>query len=233
MPSITMPFASGRGLPCPSAQMIAHAPALARAARCVSVLVVVLATGAPAIAEAQAPAAAPQAGAAAAPVISRFADWELICPQDNPGQGCRVSQLLGVNGSGETVFGLNVLAARQAGQQVAIISTPLGGYLAPGMELRIDRARPVRVLYETCNVSGCHGGFALAGAIRRGLTSGRRLQVRLWTAKNQPVDVNVSLNGFAQAVQAMEARAAAVRRGTPAPNAAAPATSAPNARGTP
>jgi invasion protein IalB len=127
--------------------------------------------------------------------ITRFDDWELICQRGRPAApatlgdaaasggaskaaaptqresgGCRVSQRLAVKGSGETVFAVNILAAKQPDQQVAIISTPLGGYLVPGMELRIDRAKAARVLYETCNAAGCHGGFALAGRILDHLT---------------------------------------------------------------
>jgi invasion protein IalB len=160
--------------------------------------------------------------------ITRFDDWELTCRRSRPAapttsgeaaasgiaskaaapaQGesgfCRVSQRLAVKGSGETVFAVNILAAKQPNQQVAIISTPLGGYLVPGMELRIDKAKAARVLYETCNAAGCHGGFALTGRIRDELISGKRMQVRLWTAKSQPVDVDVSLNGLGAAVKAM------------------------------
>jgi invasion protein IalB len=117
-----------------------------------------------------APAALPSAAS-----VTRFEDWELICErvsdsapiaspadssapasatrppqQDAPRGACRVAQRLAVKGSGETVFLVSIRPAGQPGQRVAIISTPLGGYLVPGMELRIDKAKPVRVLYETC-----------------------------------------------------------------------------------
>jgi Invasion associated locus B (IalB) protein len=98
---------------------------------------------------------------------------------------------------------VSVLPAKQPGLEAAIISTPLGGYLAPGMELRIDKGRPARLLYETCNQAGCHGGFALTGRMREALFNGKRLQVRLWTAKEKPVDVEVSLNGLAPAAKAL------------------------------
>jgi invasion protein IalB len=111
---------------------------------------------------------APARSSTATKTITRFTDWELICPQlpapqpqNTSGNSCRVSQLLAVKRSGETVFAVSVLAAKQPGQQVVIISTPIGGYLVPGLELKIDRAKPVRLLYETCNVSD--KGRPLAG----------------------------------------------------------------------
>jgi Invasion associated locus B (IalB) protein len=81
--------------------------------------------------------------------------------------------------------------------------SPLGGYLVPGMELRIEGAKPERVLYETCNAAGCHGGFALSGRIRDLILSAKHTKVRVWTTKDTPIDVDVSLAGFRQAVEAM------------------------------
>jgi invasion protein IalB len=175
-----------------------------------------------------------QPAPARAEIVTRFADWELTCVEpaeankdsesganasaksdneranekapasDVARSACRVSQRLAVKGTSETVFMVSVLPAKQPGLEAAIISTPLGGYLAPGMELKIDKGRPARLLYETCNQAGCHGGFALTGRMREALFKGKRLQVRLWTAKEKPVDVEVSLDGLAPAVKALE-----------------------------
>jgi invasion protein IalB len=88
---------------------------------------------------------------------------------------------------------------------VAIVSTPLGGYLAPGMLLTIDGGRPFKVLFETCNAAGCHGGFELAGRVAREFQQGKSLKVRLWTDKSKPADVGVSLSGFRTALAALKA----------------------------
>ena len=102
------------------------------------------------------------------------------------------------------MFLVSVLPSAKPGIEAMILSAPLGGYLVPGMELHIDKRRPVRVLFETCNTGGCHGGFALTGAIRDALMNASRMQVRLWTSKSKPVDVAISLNGFGAAVKALE-----------------------------
>jgi invasion protein IalB len=164
--------------------------------------------------------AAPSGLSSAAPVITRFDDWELICdaappkadapasatpvPTPAPHAACKVMQKLAAKDTGETVFLVSVLPAAKPGEFVTIISAPLGGYLVPGMELHIDKQKPVRVLFETCNSGGCHGGFALVGKIKDALSSGKQAQVRIWTTKSKPVDVNVSLNGFGRAVKALE-----------------------------
>lgn len=109
---------------------------------------------------------------------------------------CLLSQRLSAQGSQEIVFAFSVLPATKKGQFAAILSVPLGGYLAPGMEIRVDKGRPFKVLFETCHVGGCHGGFELSGRILKEMQTGKDFVVRLWTAKNTPVDVRVDLNGF-------------------------------------
>jgi invasion protein IalB len=98
--------------------------------------------------------------------VRRFQDWELGCldaPSSATGTACRVSQRLAAPGSTDPVFAATLLYNKTAGVNapVMVLSTPLGGYLAPGMELRIDKGPPLRVVYETCTAGGCHGGFVL------------------------------------------------------------------------
>lgn len=137
--------------------------------------------------------------------ITRFGDWELICdapaaasaPDARP---CKIAQRLVVKDSGQSVFAMTIVQAGQKNRLVAIISTPLGGYLAPGMLLTIDRGRSFKVLFETCNTAGCHGGFEFAGRIAQTLQKGKALKVKLWAGKDKPTDVTVSLAGFDEAV---------------------------------
>jgi invasion protein IalB len=142
--------------------------------------------------------------------ITRFDDWELICPKTAaaalkpPKNSCKVSQRLAVKDTNETAFLVSILPAAQPGQVVAIFSAPLGGYLVPGMELRVDRGKAVRVLFETCNAGGCHGGFAFAGPIRASMTAGAQAQIRLWTTKAKTIEIAVSLKGLGPAVKALE-----------------------------
>jgi invasion protein IalB len=96
------------------------------------------------------------------------------------------------------------IVAGGKGPAVAIVSIPLGGYIAPGIEMRVDGRRPYKLLVETCNPAGCHAGFPISGRLERELRSGRALRFRTWTAKDQPTDVTVSLRGFSAALAALE-----------------------------
>jgi invasion protein IalB len=141
------------------------------------------------------------------PSTRRFSAWEIVCaPPGTDAPSCRLTQRLVVKDSNETVFLATVLPAEKKGQFVAILSAPLGGYVTPGMELRIDQGKPFRVLFETCNSAGCHGGFELGGRVLKEMQGGKTLVVRLWTAKNAPVDVKISLEGFGPAFTELRGR---------------------------
>lgn len=137
------------------------------------------------------------------PSAMRFGGWEFSCSLRGEATSCRAIQRLVEKERGETVFLATILPAEQKGHYVGIFSAPLGGYLTPGMELKVDRGKPFRVLFETCNAAGCHGGFEMSGRVLKEMRSGKELAVRLWTTKNRPVDIKVTLEGFVQAFEAL------------------------------
>ncbi|WP_454686047.1 invasion associated locus B family protein [Agrobacterium leguminum] len=150
--------------------------------------------------------------AAAAPAVEprRYGDWELVCkPQADAATpkaesaSCRLQQAQAVNGGKDVVFLFNI--ARQGKQRVAIISTPLNVYLPAGLELKIDGGQAQRVIFETCNISGCHAGFALNGSLLGSLRKGNILTVALKDTKATTIPLKVSLNGISAGIDALDA----------------------------
>ncbi len=151
-------------------------------------------------------------GVAAEAVVEpkRYGDWELVCkpqaasatPKAESG-ACRLQQAQAVNGGKDVVFLFNI--ARQGKQRVAIISTPLNVYLPAGLELKIDDGQTQRVIFETCNISGCHAGFALSGALLGALRKGNVLTVALKDTKATTIPLKVSLNGISAGIDALDA----------------------------
>lgn len=146
-----------------------------------------------------------QAGAAAREPedVTRFDDWELHCPEAGD---CRMTQRLVVEATRETVFLITILPGDEAGAFAGIVSVPLRGYLAPGIELQVDARTPFQLLYETCDPSGCHAGFALEGRVLQEFRAGLKARFRVWTARDEPVDLDVSLIGFTRAFETLRER---------------------------
>jgi invasion protein IalB len=171
----------------------------------------------------------------AAAQARRFEDWEVVCAggADASAQDCQATQRLAApDGAGgeKVVFAASVVRAAKTPQETAkapqetakappgaktsrqaapslvmILSAPLGGYLVPGVELKLDGRATARLLFETCNAAGCHGGFVLTPAYRRAFERAKAMQARLWVGKAKPVDVTISLKGFGPALNALEA----------------------------
>lgn len=138
----------------------------------------------------------------AAPAPQKFGDWELVCLGPAP---CRLSQHLAVKDDGRTVFAVTLLAGEKKGELVGVVSLPLGGYIAPGIELRIDGGKPYKLLVETCNASGCHAGFPISAKLGKEL-GGKQAVFRIWTAKAKPADITVSLAGLAKGMTELRDR---------------------------
>jgi invasion protein IalB len=143
--------------------------------------------------------------ACATPSIPRFEDWELICGRSTSvgSPSCRISQQLAQKEKDQTLFALTVSPSGPNQSLVGIASIPLGGYLVPGIELRVDNRKAYRLLVETCTSAGCHAGFPLEGRVLKELQSGQKARFRIWTDKTKPVDLDVSLNGFGKALAAL------------------------------
>lgn len=112
---------------------------------------------------------------------------------------CQMVQSVSVSDGGRAVFLLSISPGHDAGANYAVVTVPVGVYLAPGIEIRVDRRRAFKVLYEICDRTGCHAGFKLSGPVLRAFRNGMDAKVRVWTAKTQAVEFAVSLRGFSAA----------------------------------
>lgn len=151
-------------------------------------------------------------------VVEKHGDWELICgvadgvgdktndlPQSSQREAqnnCRLAQHHAVADTKEALLVANVLVNEQK-KPVAIFSLPSGVYLAPGILIRVDRNKPFKLLYETCNPSGCHAGFELKPSVLSAFKRGAIAAVRFFDPQQKPIDVNLSLAGFTKGFAAL------------------------------
>lgn len=126
-----------------------------------------------------------------------FADWRVLCDGDQ----CQMWQTASAGDEGPQVFLISISHDDKTGRDYAVMTVPVGVYLAPGIELRVDNRAPFKVLYEVCDQTGCHAGFALHGAVLGAFRKGLDARVRVWTAKERAVEFPVSLSGFTKAHQ--------------------------------
>ena len=87
---------------------------------------------------------------------------------------------------------------------VGVFTMPLGIFLAPGFALKVDDKAVRRFAYENCDVEGCHLGIKVDAALMGELSSGKVATVQFYDAAQKPVVLNLSLDGFAPAFEALK-----------------------------
>ena len=128
-----------------------------------------------------------------------FTDWRVLCQPLEAATTCQMLQSASAGEDGPTVFLLSISPGQEVDTSYAVVTVPMGVYLAPGIELRVDRRRPFKVLYEVCDRAGCHAGFKLSGPVLNAFRRGLDARVRVWTANTEAVEFPVSLRGFSAA----------------------------------
>ncbi len=150
--------------------------------------------------------------AVAANSVERIGDWEIICGDkaDNSKTKARCRMIqnhaakVADGRTGGTVLLVTILprpTGKRKGPPVAIVSVPQGVYLVPGIAMDIDGKQKFKLLYETCNASGCHAGFKVAGKIANAFRRGAVARHVVHNHRQMPVTINVSLKGFTKALQ--------------------------------
>ena len=132
--------------------------------------------------------------------------WEIICDKREDKSPCRAVQIKSTPDGKEILLALTILIPESNQLAAAILSIPLGGYLAPGIEITIDKRQKFKLLVETCNTSGCHAGFPIQGRVLQALRKGREASIRIWTTKNKPVVTDLSIDRFQDVVDLLKKR---------------------------
>lgn len=130
-----------------------------------------------------------------------FVDWEVVCRSLDGRRTCQMLQRAAAGENDQEVFLLSISQGKgNAAENVfAVMTVPVGVYLAPGIEIRVDKRKAFKVLYEVCDRAGCHAGFKLSGTVLTAFQKGIEAKVRVWTARSKAVEFPVSLRGFSNA----------------------------------
>lgn len=128
-----------------------------------------------------------------------FSDWLVMCQSADQTVDCQMLQSVAVEENGPPVFLMSISEGKASGNSYAVMTVPVGVYLAPGIELHVDNRRPFKVLYEVCDQLGCHAGFRLTRPVLSAFRKGLIVKARVWTARGKAVEFPVSLIGFTAA----------------------------------
>ncbi len=137
------------------------------------------------------------------PSNSVFGKWQLICPETQKNglkKKCRISQSVVTKRGKKRIFLLRVYRSKTP---IALVTTPLGIFLKPGIVLKIDDGKAEAFAFEACNQDGCHTGIALSARKVKRLKTGKVALFSFFDGAQNKISLTISLKGFGKAYDEM------------------------------
>ena len=152
----------------------------------------------------------------------KFKDWQIACEQFKDPEGknvrqCHMFQAIDlkndkINISLEKPDGkaLRLLTFQvgftpgKADQVFAILTTPLGTSLRPGLRIKIDDNDELRVPFERCMNVGCKVVLALDEKLLAQLRKGSKARVQFHDLRGKGIALPASLSGFTAALRSLK-----------------------------
>ena len=135
----------------------------------------------------------------------KFKDWTVAC-EKLPTSGeeiCNIVQNV-TNDSDKVVMQIAIGYRPKSEEVQALITLPLGVVLQPGIELTAGTAKPFRVPYSVCVQHGCVAITKLSDEVIKGMQAGSKGSVKFAAARQQVVEIPVSLSGFTAAFKSLK-----------------------------
>jgi len=117
---------------------------------------------------------------------------------------CQIVQTLTEESSDQPVMQMAVGYLPGSENPVGALLLPLGIWLPPGVELRVDEGKTGRIPVDTCDPAGCRAGVELDAEFLAGMKKGNELNVTFGGRNRQGITVPISLKGFTAALGSLK-----------------------------
>jgi invasion protein IalB len=134
-----------------------------------------------------------------------YDNWTVGCetPEGAVEEQCFIFQNLVLREGRQRVLHIAVGYLPDGKGPVALVTLPLGISLPLGASITVNGSAPARFPIERCEPKGCRGGLKLDKDLLAALKKGVEARVTFHDSARQPVDVPVSLVGFAAGLSAL------------------------------
>jgi invasion protein IalB len=131
-----------------------------------------------------------------------FKDWRVQCEKREEGNElCFIFQDVVLKEGNRHLLRLEIgYVPDKKDQIVAVITVPLGIALPPGVLLKVDEGKDLRLPVEHCIPQGCRILFPVDHDLLAMLKAGKQATVTVQNMNHQSVAIPVSLAGFTAAI---------------------------------
>jgi invasion protein IalB len=151
--------------------------------------------------------AAPAAKPAPVPTrteILNFDNWVVTCSEfaEGPKRQCAAILRIAQQNTNQVVFvwTITVDANKQA---TAVVQTPSGVNIAPGVELRVGKAPPVRLPFTSCEPNGCAATAVMEAPLLKEMATAAAAEAIVQSTQGKAVQFNIQMKGFDRAYSAL------------------------------
>lgn len=134
-------------------------------------------------------------------------NWLVSCSDEAPSGGsqCRMVQNLLVKESNQRLLTVVVQKVQGAEQPLLIIGLPHGVYLPAGVSLSVDEGVVQKIVVQTSDANGAYATAEIDDKFLAVLRAGATLNVVFEARNKKPLTIPVTLNGFSEAFQRVDA----------------------------
>jgi invasion protein IalB len=132
-----------------------------------------------------------------------FADWVLICGDEAGPANCAIVQNHVFGETRQNLFRVQLQRLSQESVS-AVLITPLQVHLRQGIVLQVDDIEPVQITYSGCRPEHCQATAQLSNDFVGMLLRAQTSRAAYRTADGQTVTINISVDGLADALAALE-----------------------------
>ncbi|HZP19894.1 MAG TPA: invasion associated locus B family protein [Bauldia sp.] len=150
---------------------------------------------------------APATGPVGSPTQQKFGSWTFACPAADVAArvGCVILQQISEPLSRRVVF-VAMLQYDQKGQLMGAFRVPPGVFINRGIVIKsAPDAEGARVEYERCDQRECQAVFPVTKDMVKQWSAAKSATVTLALTSGKNADVDLPLDGFSGAVQALSA----------------------------
>ena len=125
--------------------------------------------------------------------------WIVQCSDGGEGLVCKAIQAITMRRTGQRLLTVSVQRNKDGKGAAALYHLPHGIFLPAGVDIIIDKAKPKKLVIQTCDRKGCYSGAQLTAAEVGQMSKAKILSIAFKNLAKKTITLNMPLGGFGQA----------------------------------
>jgi invasion protein IalB len=137
---------------------------------------------------------------------TQFKDWLLKCgkTETDSKKLCILEQTLFLKEKNQRILSIVIKKSPELDKFFAVITAPLGIYLAPGLHLQVDQRELKKFPVTFCFQQGCQTHIEFTEELANDFKKGEKCKIAIFDTNQKMITLGFSLSGFTKAFSALK-----------------------------